>query len=141
VKLKLGPYTEIAVSNDELLFPIALQFRAQKELRAWYIKQGRELITKQLEKYALEMGASYTDLTFSDTKSKWGSCSHDNRLQFSWRLIMAPVLVMNYVIIHELAHTTEKNHSRDFWKIVEKYTPSYRQSRKWLRDHGHTLVF
>lgn len=141
VRLRFGNYTAIKVVGDELQFPIGLQFRIKKELEAWYVSQGKTLITKQLEKYAREMDAEYTALMFSDTRSKWGSCSHDNRLQFSWRLIMAPILVMNYVIVHELTHTTEKNHSRDFWKRVEKYNPSYRQSRKWLKDHGHTLVF
>jgi predicted metal-dependent hydrolase len=141
VTLKLDPVTEISVTGQEIHFPKALQFRAKKELETWFIKKGRELITQQVEHYAKEMGATYIDLSFSDTKSKWGSCSHDNRLQFNWRLIMAPILVLNYVIVHELSHTIEKNHSRDFWRRVEKYNPSYRQSRKWLREQGHSLVF
>lgn len=139
VHLKLGGYQSILVQGDQLLFPKALQFRAEKEINEWYIKEGRALITAQVEKYAKEMHAEYKELLFSDTKSKWGSCTHDNRLQFSWRLIMAPILVVNYVIVHELAHTMEKNHSRAFWRLVEKYNPSFRQSRKWLSTHGHTL--
>lgn len=141
VRLTYGKYPNIAVVGDELRFPVGLRFRVKKELEAWYIAEGKRLITKQLEKYAEEMQVTYNALLFSDTRSKWGSCTHDNRLQFSWRLIMAPILVMNYVIVHELAHTTEKNHSRDFWKRVERFNPSYRQSRKWLKEYGHTLVF
>lgn len=139
--IKTGPYTKISFTEDHLLFPKALQFRAEKELHTWYKKMAEAFITKQVEKFAHEMDAEYVDLTFSDTRSRWGACTHDNRLQFNWRLVMAPILVVNYVIVHELAHTTEKNHSRDFWRRVEKYNPSYRQSRKWLRDHGHELVF
>lgn len=141
ISLTYGNFTNISVKEDSLRVPIGLKFRVKKELESWYILQGKNVITKQVEKFASEMNTTYTSLLFSDTKSKWGSCSHDNKLQFSWRLIMAPVLVMNYVIIHELAHTTEKNHSRNFWKIVETYNPSYRQSRKWLNENGHTLTF
>jgi predicted metal-dependent hydrolase len=141
VTMRLGPFTEISVNGSELHFPKALQFRAKKELEAWFVRQGKALITKQVAQYAMEMQVEYVDILFSDTKSKWGHCTHDNRLQFNWRLIMAPILVLNYVIVHELAHTTEKNHSRDFWRQVEKYNPSYRQSRKWLSENGHSLVF
>jgi predicted metal-dependent hydrolase len=140
-RIRTGPFTNIAFRGDALLFPKALQFRAEKELHTWYKKMAENFITQQVEKFAREMEAEYKEITFSDTKSRWGSCSHDNRLQFNWRLVMAPVLVVNYVIVHELAHTSEKNHSRDFWRRVEKYNPSYRQSRKWLSESGHTLVF
>lgn len=141
VTFTLGAYTSITVVGDKLYFPKALQFRAQKELMEWYRRQAEAMITDQTEKYAKQMNTSYIGLTFSDTKSRWGSCTHDNALQFNWRLIMAPPLVMNYVIVHELAHTMEKNHSRSFWSKVGLYNPSYRQNRKWLKDNGHTLVF
>ncbi len=74
------------------------------------------------------------------TKSQWGSCTHDNKLQFSWRLIMTPITVLNYVVIHELAHTTQKNHSRAFWDVVRRHCPSYNRQRKWLKEHGNSLV-
>ncbi|HRN69773.1 MAG TPA: SprT family zinc-dependent metalloprotease [Candidatus Woesebacteria bacterium] len=131
---------EISIQKSTLLFPSALKFRAQKQLTAWYKKQAREIITKQVEYYAKLMNTSYTGLTFSDTKSQWGSCSYDNKLQFSWRLIMTPITVINYVVVHELAHTFEKNHSKNFWEIVGKYVPSYRRQKKWLKEHGNTLV-
>jgi predicted metal-dependent hydrolase len=139
--IQTGPYTAITFSGDKLFFPKALQFRAEKELHTWYKKMAEAFITKQVEKFAAEMETTFVEITYSDTRSKWGHCTHDNRLQFNWRLVMAPTLVVHYVIVHELAHTTEKNHSRAFWRRVGKYNPSYRQSRKWLRDHGHELVF
>jgi predicted metal-dependent hydrolase len=137
--LKPGNYTSIAVKGDWLLFPQAALFRKDKELTSWYITQARALITRQTERYAKEMKTDFKEITFSDTRSQWGRCTYDNRLQFSWRLIMAPLLVLNYVVIHELAHTFEKNHTQMFWMKVRNFNPSYRQQIKWLKEYGTTL--
>ncbi len=134
-----GSYTEIAVKGDKLLFPQSLLFRKNKELTNWYTREARKIITHQVEKYALLMNTEYQEITFSDTRSQWGRCTRDNRLQFSWRLIMSPILVLNYVVIHELAHTMEKNHSQLFWMKVRNFNPSYRQQIKWLKDNGTLL--
>ncbi len=139
LQFTVGNYTSVSVKENKLLFPQALLFRREKEITSWYLTQARQIITKQTEKFAEEMGADFKEITFSDTKSQWGRCTRDNRLQFSWRLVMAPILVLNYVVIHELAHTTEKNHSRAFWAKVRQFTPSYRQQLKWLKENGSTL--
>ncbi len=138
-KFSAGDYKQIEISGNKLLFPIALLFRKEKELEDWYIRQARKIITLQVEKYAIEMDASYREVIFSDTRSQWGRCTHDNRLQFSWRLVMAPMLVINYVVIHELSHTFEKNHTQFFWMKVRNYSPSYKQQIKWLKLHGESL--
>lgn len=137
--LDIGNYTQIAAKDGILHFPSFLKFRLKKEIDSWYMMQAKDVITRLVEKYAGEMNVAYRSLTFSDTKSRWGSCSHDNHLQFNWRLVMAPMLVIIYVVTHELAHINEKNHSEDFWRRVRRYNPSYRQSRKWLKDHGNLL--
>lgn len=134
-----GNYSAITVKDDNLLFPQALLFRKEKELTNWYLRQAKRIIKLQTDRYTQEMRTSYKELTYSDTRSQWGRCTHDNRLQFSWRLVMAPILVLNYVIVHELAHTKEKNHTRAFWSIVRGFNPSYRQQVKWLKDHGASL--
>lgn len=138
--LKIGNYKQIEFKDNFLLFPNFLVFRKEKELNGWYINQAKLFITNQVEKYAFQMKANYKSIMFSDTRSKWGTCFADNRLQFSWRLIMAPILVINYVIIHELAHTFEKNHGRRFWSKVRLFNPSFRQQIKWLKSHGNTLI-
>ncbi len=139
VKLKPGNFIEISVAGGHLQFPESLIFRKDKEITAWYIMQAKKVIAQQTNKYAIEMKTSYKEITFSDTKSQWGRCTRDNRLQFSWRLIMAPLLTLNYVVIHELAHTLEKNHTQLFWMKVRNFNPSYRQQIKWLKDHGSSL--
>ncbi|GIW61889.1 MAG: hypothetical protein KatS3mg089_0741 [Patescibacteria group bacterium] len=137
--LTCGNYKHISVAENRLLFPISLLFRKEKELTAWYVQQAKQIITEQAKKYAEEMQTNFRSITFSDTKSQWGRCSKDNRLQFNWRLVMAPILVINYVVIHELAHTIVKDHSQIFWMKVRKLQPSYRQQIKWLKENGDTL--
>lgn len=140
VTLIIDTFKDIEIRGDSLHFPHVLTFRIQKELTEWYIRQARQVISGQVEIFAREMHTQYNGLTFSDTRSQWGRCTHDDRLQFSWRLVMAPLLTLNYVVIHELAHTIEKNHSSAFWSIVRAHTPSYRQQIKWLNTYGHSLV-
>lgn len=139
-KLVFHQSINIVAKDEKLLFPKALQFRIKKELENWYLKNAKEIISKRVELKAREMRASYKSIMFSDTISKWGTCTHDNRLQFNWRLVMVPLMVLDYVVIHELSHTTEKNHGRDFWNKVSVYTPAYKQHRKWLNENQRLLV-
>lgn len=137
--IDVGNHKEIKI-QEKFLFPQGLLFRIEKELYVWYTKQAREKITQRVEYYSKIMSAEYLTLTFSDTRSQWGSCSPENNLQFSWRLIMAPLSVLDYVVIHELAHTKEKNHTWKFWSVVKRITPAYKQHMKWLKVHANELV-
>lgn len=137
-KFHIGNYKEITFS-DKLYFPEFLMFRARKEITQWYINKARKVITGRVKYYSALMKKNYKSISYSDTISKWGSCKGDNSLQFNWRLIMSPILVIDYVVVHELAHTTEKNHGKKFWKIVEEYKPAYKQYIKWLKDNSHRL--
>ena len=137
----LGNFKEISVDNNgRLNFPLALLFRAQKELTNWYLKQAKSLINERVKYHALKMNVDYGTITLSDTRSKWGTCTFHNNLQFSWRLIMAPIEVLDYVVIHELTHTKEKNHRFHFWSLVGLQTPAYKQHRKWVKTNGHQLI-
>lgn len=139
-KLKFDHVLEVQLKNGEIIFPHAAVFRIEKEMTNWYIRKAQEIISKRVEFHAQRMHASYKDLRFSDTRSKWGTCFRDNSLQFSWRLVMAPLMVLDYVVIHELVHTTEKNHKDTFWGKVRLYTPAYKQHRKWLEENAHLLI-
>lgn len=138
--LHVGNYKEISII-DVLQFPKFLEFRIEKEIRDWYVKKAKEKITQRLEFHSKQMGTEYKNVLFSDTISKWGTCWPDNSLQFNFRLIMAPLIVLDYVVIHELSHTAHKNHSLKFWNLVAKFTPAYKQHRKWLNTHAHLLNF
>ena len=100
-----------------------------------YKEQARVLFAQRCELYASRMGVSYERIALSNASTRWGSCSPKGNLRFNWRLVMAPSEVIDYVIVHELAHLKELNHSRRFWALVEAVLPSYRASKKWLREH------
>jgi len=89
--------------------------------------------------YAEAIGKRYTRLSLRDTRSRWGSCSHQGVLMYSWRLIMAPPAVLDYVAAHEVSHLAEMNHSAAFWAVVEGLMPDYPEHRAWLRKHGAGL--
>ena len=88
---------------------------------------------------APRIGVTYARLAIRDTRSRWGSCSARGTLSFSWRLVLAPHTVLDYVVVHELCHLREPNHSRRFWRLVGDLRPDYRLPRRWLRDHGWEL--
>ena len=80
------------------------------------------------------MGVTYGKVTLREQKTRWGSCSSNGNLNFNWKLALMPDEILYYVIVHELAHRIEMNHSERFWKIVEEVLPDYRERRKWLKE-------
>jgi predicted metal-dependent hydrolase len=112
---------------------------AQKIIGSWYKEEAKRLIGEQLLYYSSISGLKYKGVKISNASKRWGSCSGKGNLNFSWRLIMAPLSVFDYVIVHELVHIQEHNHSKRFWKKVEEIMPDYKMSRKWLKGNGHSL--
>lgn len=101
-----------------------------------YKKRAKGIISRRVAHYADIMGVEYGQITIRDQKSRWGSCSDKCNLNFSWRLILMPIEVMDYVVVHELAHLKEMNHSPAFWAEVETVMPDYKEYRKWLKENG-----
>lgn len=106
----------------------------------WYRKKAREEFSKRLDYYSTLIGVRYNRLFIKDQKTRWGSCSSKSNINLNYRLIMAPLEVVDYVIIHELIHLIEMNHSKTFWEYVSRFDPCYKQHRKWLKDNGHLLT-
>ncbi len=96
-------------------------------------------IRERLAVHAPKIGGEYGRVTVRDQRSRWGSCSSKHNLNFNWKLIMAPKQVLDYVVIHELCHLHEFNHSARFWKLVETQMPEYEAWKKWLKTHGEEL--
>jgi predicted metal-dependent hydrolase len=94
-----------------------------------------------VQRRATEMGITYGRVAIRDQKTRWGSCSRAGNLNFNWRLVLAPPAVLDYVVVHELAHRVELNHSARFWRVVARYCPAMNAHRTWLRTHGATLHF
>ena len=109
--------------------------------RARYIKIARDIFTRKTEYYARLMGVTYGRISIREQKTRWGSCSSKGNLNFNWRLILAPEEVLDYVVVHELAHRREMNHSKAFYAVVESMLPDYRRAQKWLRDNGQSLWY
>jgi len=105
----------------------------------WYKKEAKEKITERVIRYSDRFQLLPEGIKITSARSRWGSCSRDNRLSFSWRIIMASLTIIDYVLIHELVHIREKNHSSKFWNYLESVLPDYRNRRRWLRENGHLL--
>lgn len=105
----------------------------------WYKREAAREIEDRLKALSAASGLSYRSCAITNARKQWGSCDLQCNLRFTWRLIMAPPEVIEYVISHELAHTAEHNHSPRFWDRVGRLCPSFREHRRWLRDNGHLL--
>lgn len=101
---------------------------------------AKQVIPEKVAYYARLMGVTYGRITIRKQKTRWGSCSGEGNLNFNCLLVMAPPEVLDYVVIHELSHRLEMNHSMRFWAQVEKVLPDYRKPRKWLKEQGGRLM-
>ena len=104
-----------------------------------YKKNASEYFPLRVQHFEKIMGVHHKKIAIRDQKTRWGSCSTSGTLSFNWRLIMAPPEVLDYVVVHELAHFTHMDHSKAFWSTVESVMPDYEKHRKWLNDHGQEL--
>ena len=113
--------------------------RGEAVFTAWYKSQALTVFTERVTHYANLHGFSPRQVKVTSAKTRWGSCSANGTINFTWRLVMAPLEVIDYVVIHELVHLRVKNHSPRFWKLVESLCPELKRHRKWLREHGEKL--
>jgi len=138
--LKLAGSQRPSLQFDKGFF---LSRTAQKKGEAvftrWYKERALEIISERVDQYARQYNFNPKQVKITSAKTRWGSCSPNGTLNFTWRLVMAPLDVIDYVVVHELAHLNAKNHSSKFWKLVESIYPEYRKQRKWLRENGEKL--
>ncbi|MEA1940143.1 MAG: SprT family zinc-dependent metalloprotease [Candidatus Caldatribacteriota bacterium] len=139
-RLRLVENQEVPL-NFENGFILSKKYLSQAKdiFIGWYKKKAYEKISERVEWYAQKRGLIYNKIKITSAQKRWGSCSCRNNLNFPWRLIMAPLPVVDYVIIHELVHFGEKNHSRRFWNKVKMLMPNYKEHQNWLKKNGHLL--
>ena len=137
--LKIEKCKAITV-EDYLYFPEKHLPRARIKMIAWYKQKALEMITERVAMYSAMTGWRFTSLSITSAQKRWGSCGHRGALHFSWRLIMAPRHIIDYVVVHELAHIPERNHSPRFWNKVRAVLPDYKERKQWLREHGAKCV-
>jgi predicted metal-dependent hydrolase len=122
-------------------------FTEQKEKMIWngirdyYAKKGHEVIPDRVKYYAQLMKLFPKKITLRAQKTRWGSCTSEGHISLNWRLMGAPLAVLDYVVIQELAHLKHPNHSKAFWSLVEAHCPGFRIQEAWLKNHQSKLRF
>jgi predicted metal-dependent hydrolase len=111
----------------------------RRRLRDYLKREARRELVQASRRFAGVLGVKLGRIGVRDTASRWGSCSHDGALSFSWRLILAPTFVLEYLAAHEVAHRLELNHSRRFWRVVDRLVPDWPRAEAWLKTHGNAL--
>jgi len=113
--------------------------RIESQIKSFLCAAALERIRERVNEYAPGIGKAFGRITVREQKSRWGSCSAKNNLNFNWKLILAPKEALEYVVIHELCHLIHFNHSEKFWQEVSSRMPNYDIWRKWLKNHGREL--
>ena len=130
----------VKIEGNCLSFPASHVNYGEELLSYWYKKQAYHIIVPRVEQYlkALQLGCSKIGIT--SAKKRWGSCNSKGNINFSYRLVMVSPEIIDYVIVHELMHLKEMNHSAQFWAHVASVIPDYKKYRKWLRDNQHRFL-
>lgn len=135
-----GPGPAVRLDGFLLLSPDVLT-RAREEVTKWYKGQALEIFRWRCDFYSGFFGFSPLSVRVSSAEKRWGSCGAGGRLNFTWKLVMAPQRMIDYIVVHEMAHIAVRGHSEAFWELVADVMPDYRERRKWLKDNGHLLTF
>lgn len=125
----------IITDSDELLAPSLFADDPRDMVIEWYKKQAGRIINERCALLSKTVGVKPAKIKINSASSRWGSCSRKGNLNFTWRLIMAPLTVVDYVVLHELVHLIHHNHSREYWAVISKLMPNYMEAEKWLKKN------
>ncbi|QNU67835.1 M48 family metallopeptidase [Ruminiclostridium herbifermentans] len=134
----------VKIEGKNIVIDLPINFNTdniKKILRQWYIEQFKHIAAERINHYSAQIGVFPKKVTIREQKTRWGSCSSKGNINLNWKLIMASLEVLDYVIVHELCHMIAMNHSEEFWKIVGTFSPQYKNYRDWLRHNGESLNF
>jgi len=141
VVIERRPSAEIGESTFRLAKHHVEDTSVKRALETLYRRKAREIFDERAEHYAPEMGVEYEQIEIRNQRTKWGSCSTTGTLGLNWRLMMAPLEIIDYIVVHELAHLREPNHTDAFWSLVSEYDPDYEDHARWLERHSVKLIF
>jgi len=146
--LYLGNYYNLKlVDNREILLDFKDEFLLSKKYLSyaknifiiWYKRRAYETISQRVKLYAQKRGFKYNKINITNAQKRWGSCSRQGNLSFAWRLILAPLAIVDSVVVHELTHLEVKNHSKAFWNEVGILDPKYKEHKDWLKNNAYLL--
>jgi predicted metal-dependent hydrolase len=142
VKTRVGHDSDYGaiLAGNELILHSKTAGDNRQDIENWLKNQAEIIIKAMAERHSSKIGVKYHALHIRPARTRWGSCSPGGTLSFNWKLIMAPLPVIEYVVVHELCHLRELNHSKSFWKLVELHCPEWRVQRKWLRANEAALT-
>lgn len=127
------------VRTDRLEISRALLPEVRIALQCWYMGEAKKEITARCNYFSMMTGYSPASIRITHAQGRWGSCTYKGGLNFSWRLVQAPLSIVDYVIVHELVHLRQHDHSKKFWAKVEALMPDYQRRREWLRENERLL--
>jgi hypothetical protein len=131
---------DLEIHRNSILISNSRRENAFALLRNWYKQQAHLIIPERVATQSENTGMKgYISVRITSARTRWGSCSAKGNLSFSWRLVMAPIEVIDYVIIHELTYLHIRNHSKEFWELMRTYDPSYKEHKSWLKQNGPLL--
>ncbi len=136
-KLKFAVYFD----GNEFYTFLKEDTEIKSHLEKWYKKNAKKILTNRTIYFSNLYGFEFKQVKINSATSRWGSCSWDNNINYSWKLIQAPIFVIDYVVIHELVHTKIKNHSKEFWDKVSQCYPNYLKAVNWLKDNNFIIEF
>ena len=125
--------------SGRFLIPAADQGKRTEVLKAWYVERAKQEISPRVVIHSRELGVTVAKVNIVESRFSWGSCTTKDHVNFNWRLIKAPMFVIDYVIVHELAHLLEANHTPSFWNIVRAKVPLAEKAKSWLKVNGQLL--
>ena len=128
--------SDIRFSDTHILVPNEY---CKSDLITWLKNEAEKILEERIAKYVSLMGTKYSSFKLSDAKARWGSCSPKGNLNFAWRLIMCPITVIDYVVVHELSHITYKNHNSCFWARVKTILSNYKEQQDWLKANQRLM--
>ncbi len=139
-----GKRSSIALQQGDLVVCLSPRVRKRAEfvgslIHGWYQQQAEETIGPRVNRYADQLDVTPRSVQVKNYKRRWGSCSSRGDLTFNWRIIIAPLPIVDYVVVHELCHLIHHNHRPEFWRCVESLLPDYRERQAWLKTHGWSL--
>ncbi|PAB61181.1 M48 family metallopeptidase [Anaeromicrobium sediminis] len=111
----------------------------KKLVKRFYKKQCKKVILKRIKEYDNHFNKKIKNIEIIESKNKWGSCNTNGKLDFNWRLIMAPIEIIDYVVVHEMCHLAHMNHLKSFWRLLGKIIPDYKKRSEWLQYYGNRL--
>lgn len=125
--------------DHKFFIPRKQEAKRKEVLREWYKAKAAEKIKPRVDRHARELGVEFAECRIVDNRYRWGSCTVKDNVNLNWRLIKAPMFVIDYVIVHELAHLLEANHTPRFWNIVRSQISTMDKAKQWLKEHGQIL--